>query len=59
MNGIKEGDVVQLKSGGPNMTVSKIHQNTKGAAVATCDWFEGKKPMYGTFPVTSLKPGEQ
>jgi uncharacterized protein YodC (DUF2158 family) len=52
---IKVGEVVQLKSGGPKMTVSQIGK-TMGGTVdhAWCDWFEGTKKMDGTFPLTSL-----
>jgi uncharacterized protein YodC (DUF2158 family) len=34
---LKAGDVVQLKSGGPEMTISKII-NASGPLVV-CDWF--------------------
>jgi uncharacterized protein YodC (DUF2158 family) len=51
---IKSGDIVQLKSGGPHMTVSKLHE-WQGRTEANCDWFEGTKPMSGSFPLTSLK----
>lgn len=48
------GDVVELKSGGPKMTIKKFEDLSAGRS-AVCDWFEGNKPMYGTFPLTSLK----
>jgi len=53
---IKEGNVVQLKSGGPKMTVSQVG-TTMGSETlkAWCDWFEGTKKMDGNFPLTSLK----
>jgi len=51
---IKSGDVVQLKSGGPHMTVSNLHE-WQGRTEANCDWFEGTKPMSGSFPLTSLE----
>ena len=50
---IKAGDVVRLKSGGPKMTVSKVEQRN-GAMRVDCDWFEGTKATYGTFPASSL-----
>ncbi len=34
----KPGDVVQLKSGGPKMTVHSVYPGAKGPA-ATCLWF--------------------
>ena len=56
---IKAGDIVQLKSGGPKMTVSKIG-NTLGGTVphAWCDWFESSKKVDSYFPLTSLKRAE-
>jgi uncharacterized protein YodC (DUF2158 family) len=55
MSDIKAGDVVQLKSGGPKMTVSKVYQDTKGIPTARCDWFDGSIQTWGSFPVQSLK----
>jgi uncharacterized protein YodC (DUF2158 family) len=53
---IKAGDVVQLKSGGPKMTVSLVGTTMGGTTLqAWCDWFEGTKKMEGSFPLTSLK----
>lgn len=57
MNGIKPGDTVELKSGGPVMTVDKIF-DWNGVPTAKCDWFDGAKATYGNFPVTSLKHAE-
>lgn len=51
---LKAGDVVQLKSGGPHMTVSKLRE-WQGRTEANCDWFEGTTAKYGSFPLTSLK----
>ena len=51
---IKAGDVVQLKSGGPHMTVSKLRE-WQGRTEAHCDWFEGLTAKYGSFPLTSLR----
>jgi uncharacterized protein YodC (DUF2158 family) len=55
---INAGDVVQLKSGGPRMTVSKVKE-WNGAMTADCDWFEGNNATYGSFPVSSLKVVEE
>lgn len=41
----KVGDVVQLKSGGPNMTVAEIQQNGN----VWCQWFVSNEPKGGTF----------
>jgi uncharacterized protein YodC (DUF2158 family) len=50
----KAGDVVQLKSGGPHMTIDKLHP-WQGVTEANCDWFEGTKQCHGSFPLTSLR----
>jgi uncharacterized protein YodC (DUF2158 family) len=47
----KAGDVVQLKSGGPQMTIHAINND-----VATCVWFEGKKVHRDTFATVLLTP---
>jgi uncharacterized protein YodC (DUF2158 family) len=54
-DGIKTGETVMLKSGGPTMTVNQVG-DLYGTLTAWCDWFDGKKAVNGTFPVTSLKP---
>ena len=41
----KKGDVVQLKSGGPLMTISNYTQNDK----VFCQWFNGKEPKGEVF----------
>jgi len=46
----KAGDVVQLKSGGPKMTV----QHT-GNGNAVCVWFEGNKKVEGSFNMQGLQ----
>lgn len=58
MNNIEVGSKVRLKSGGPLMTVRKIKE-WQGQMEATCDWFDGNKPIYGTFPLSSLKLEEE
>jgi uncharacterized protein YodC (DUF2158 family) len=50
MEGIKVGDVVKLKSGGPDMTVTKIIGDE-----AICDWFANDKRQRGTFKIETLK----
>lgn len=46
----KPGTVVQLKSGGPLMTIEKVG-NTK----YTCEWFLNGEVKTGYFSGTSLK----
>ena len=55
MTDFKPSDVVQVISGGPRMTVTKIGGSLSGEVTAWCVWFEGDKHMEGTFPVTALK----
>ena len=54
---IKVGDVVHLKSGGPDMTVSEIGKSGMsgtGALSAWCSWFDKGDEKKGVFPLTSL-----
>jgi len=46
----KRGDLVQLKSGGPVMTV----QEALSGGNFRCQWFAGKKLESGVFPADSL-----
>lgn len=48
------GDVVQLKSGGPSMTVSDVNTGALGDKVA-CEWFDGSKRMRENFSPDALK----
>lgn len=50
---IKPGDTVQLKSGGPIMTVARL-ETINGVVNAVCGWFIKQKREIGTFPVTTL-----
>lgn len=60
-NPIKEGSVVQLRSGGPTMTVAWVEKAGEqySVDVACCTWFiQDKAPWKSdekVFPVTSLK----
>lgn len=46
---IAKGDVVMLKSGGHEMTVSKVE-----AGRATCDWFVGNERHVHSFDLAVL-----
>lgn len=46
----RAGDVVQLKSGGPLMTVSEIDGNT-----VHCGWMAGTEEKSSSFPSEMLK----
>lgn len=59
MSEIKKGDLVQLKSGGPKMTVENVG-NYGGMAMgpengAKCVWFEKEKPMQKVFDIAVLQ----
>ncbi len=47
---LKTGDVVTLKSGGPDMTVRWVEDRD-----AYCDWFLGGKHEGAKFSVSQLK----
>ena len=51
----KPGDCVQLKSGGPKMTVSRVTEST---GRVNCEWFDGAKRQGAFFGPDSLKPYE-
>jgi uncharacterized protein YodC (DUF2158 family) len=51
----KVGDVVQLKSGGPLMTVTGVEAGMDGTPNVDCVWFDKTEQKYGTFPAAVLK----
>jgi uncharacterized protein YodC (DUF2158 family) len=56
-SGFKPGDVVELKSGGPKMTVAKIGPVGLGGSklVVWCEWFDGNKKNKDHFTPESLQ----
>lgn len=61
MSDFKIGDVVQLKSGGPTMTVQHVGDySPRGPNPGlSCVWFEGKKNHHEIFdPKTVVFPAE-
>jgi len=52
-NTFKTGDIVKLKSGGPEMTVFKWVQVMGGCL--RCQWFAGKKLEVGDFQPDQLE----
>jgi len=50
------GDVVQLKSGGPRMTIEGIGKFGAGSThdKAKCVWFDGKRRMEDFFELPAL-----
>jgi uncharacterized protein YodC (DUF2158 family) len=56
---LKPGDVVQLKSGGPKMTIDSIGYGT-GGDKAKCIWFDNNDRKDALFKLDSLvKPEEE
>ncbi|WP_373033475.1 YodC family protein [Sulfurovum sp.] len=58
-NTFNVGDIVKLKSGGPEMTIRSVnkHYETKEfSGTYECQWFAGKKLDQGHFPEESLMP---
>lgn len=52
--GIVPGAIVQLKSGGPQMTVESVGNYT-GRRKASCSWFIDGKQETNLFTIPSLK----
>jgi uncharacterized protein YodC (DUF2158 family) len=48
----KVGDVVQLKSGGPNMTISGFYNQNENSM--TCTWFCSCEIRISNFPPEAL-----
>ena len=51
---LKIGDVVRLKSGGPEMTVAHIGKYAHKDG-AMCVWFDGKKRVQEVFELETLE----
>lgn len=50
---IQVGDIVKLKSGGPEMTVTKT-DNHMSDDIGTM-WFDKAKPFKGWFPIDAIE----
>ncbi|EKO3930557.1 DUF2158 domain-containing protein [Vibrio fluvialis] len=57
----KVGDIVKLKSGGPDMTIKKLitNMNQQYTGNYECQWFAGKKLDTGIFPHDSLVKADE
>jgi uncharacterized protein YodC (DUF2158 family) len=53
MEKFQPGDVVELKSGGPQMTIVKPDQQ-KGDDYYLCTWFKDDMPQYNSYPAAVL-----
>jgi uncharacterized protein YodC (DUF2158 family) len=49
------GNIVKLKSGGPEMTVAEERNYSGVSVMMRCQWFDGKKLEQGEFPSNSLE----
>jgi|26BtaG_2_1085354.scaffolds.fasta_scaffold01578_6 uncharacterized protein YodC (DUF2158 family) len=56
-NEFEAGNIVKLKSGGPEMTVQEEVATVSGARSGKywCQWFAGKKLERGNFPADSIE----
>ena len=54
MDELKKGDVVKLKSGGPEMTVTDVANDDFGVMTVWCCWFDKTDVKTGTFPIESV-----
>ncbi|WP_228557434.1 YodC family protein [Myxococcus sp. AB025B] len=50
------GDIVKLKSGGPEMTVTYRDDDGDDGDYYQCQWFAGRKLESGRLPEASLEP---
>ncbi|HVB78958.1 MAG TPA: DUF2158 domain-containing protein [Candidatus Binataceae bacterium] len=55
---MKVGDIVQLKSGGPDMTIEHIDTWGSDHVSAKCVWFDGSKRKAEVFALAILKKAE-
>lgn len=59
-NKFNAGDIVVLKSGGPDMTVERVNENFGGEPTTyTCSWFAGAKDNRKVFTEAALKAAEE
>jgi uncharacterized protein YodC (DUF2158 family) len=57
MSEFKKGDVVELKSGGPKMTIGAVGNFSPDGPIhgAVCVWFEGKNKHEEVFDIDALR----
>jgi uncharacterized protein YodC (DUF2158 family) len=51
---LKVGDVVRLRSGGPNMTITSFANDRAGRPMVYCEWFDSNKKHFDFFCMSSL-----
>lgn len=54
-NKFKPGDLVELKSGGPVMTVERVNNIHSGEITYSCSWFAGAKDSHKIFAEAAIK----
>ena len=54
----EKGDVVQLTSGGPKMTVQNVGRDGAGHMCVWCAWFDGSNKKAGRFPVETVQEAD-
>jgi uncharacterized protein YodC (DUF2158 family) len=55
----KAGDLVELKSGGPVMTIEKVHTGFGNEMPSyACTWFAGAKENHKNFTEAALKKAD-
>jgi len=54
MHSYQAGEVVCLKSGGPDMTIEVVETNAAGEVIVTCVWFVDKSLYRTALPVSAL-----
>ena len=52
---LKTGDVVELMSGSPEMTVEVVGKDISGREFVSCAWFHGMEKKTANFPPDALK----
>jgi uncharacterized protein YodC (DUF2158 family) len=57
-NKFKPGDLVELKSGGPVMTVERVTNIRSNETSYSCSWFAGAKDSHKIFTEAALKPAD-
>ena len=49
---LQTGDIVRLKSGGPELTVVSLHMDN---GTVECSWFEGEALKQAHFPIEAVR----
>lgn len=53
---MKVGDTVNLKSGGPVMTIIWVYSGVSAVPLVQCEWFENTVIKKNDFPIYALEP---